>query len=369
MLAFDFNYTLNQGIFSNAIAQENFELGFYYLKVFLQDRPYSVYPKNIDQVDLLCSMPVTRQAFRKVFTSNYIYDYLNIFADNKELAMKHIDENDLNLFKSQLKWNPNEERKRKEKSSTSPNGGGGGGGDDDDYDYDYDYFEPKSFETLFHGYYLYNISNKHFGTKIHKFNSLFKDDSGTYVLDELVNVLSVDQIKKLNDKGYVIGKYFHMSSYYGRPSYWSNPLDKITHKDTKEFITKNCKKNMYIKIIKDFNYSDRNNVSFALKHALVQYKLTNGANEEMIGYLVDILSHIKDEIRLFIPQVVWALLKCFPPTHKFVKAFVADKKAFKDYVLFNANIPVSVYINESAYEIYPPKYVKMLFNSCIGPKR
>lgn len=182
---------------------------------------------------MLGSLPSKREVFRKVLISEHIYDYLNILADHKDFVMQRIDENDLSLFKSQQKWNPNEERKRKEGNDNND------GDEEENEDYDYDYFEPKSTETLFYGYYMYNIANNHYGTKIHKFNSLFKDDSGLYALDELVNVLSIDQIKKLNDRGYVIGKYVFLSGYNSASIGWLNPINQITHKNMKEFITKN----------------------------------------------------------------------------------------------------------------------------------
>ena len=167
--------------------------------------------------------------------------------------------------------------------------------------------------------------------------------------------MSVEQIKKLNEKGYVIGKYIYNTSGYYDLLGWINPLDKITHKNMKEYITKASKQNLLIRTHKDFKFCKNNeSINLSLKHALIHYKLSNGSNEDMVKFLVDILVEKKEEIKLFIPNIVWMLLKCFPSSHKFIKAFVPDKKAYKDYVLFLADIPIKPYIGEKAYEFYAP---------------
>lgn len=84
VLSLVLNHDSNFGLFSQCVKKGNFELGFYYLKTFLKDRPHSLYEKRIDEVDLLGMLPEKKDVLLELMKTELIYDYLMILAEYKD---------------------------------------------------------------------------------------------------------------------------------------------------------------------------------------------------------------------------------------------------------------------------------------------
>jgi hypothetical protein len=128
-----------------------------------------------------------------------------------------------------------------------------------------------------------------------------------YYLDETVKVLSVKQVMKLNEVGYVIGEYFHQDNSYKKQEFLPMCYE-VDQDNNKKLQTKYTKINQSLRETYSTTLKNREgSTDYALKFALRQYKATNGENAEMVDYLVKILENKIPEIQLMIPEVIWLL--------------------------------------------------------------
>lgn len=180
--------------------------------------------------------------------------------------------------------------------------------------------------------------------------------SGRYFLDQLVKVFTLEQIKHLNSLGYVIGKFIHVDSsysYYGGDKEWITPEYDNFKNNHRGHMTKINRINATKREIYETTLEDRGvKTFFALKYALNTYKFTGGENEDIVEYLVTLLVERKQEINLFVPEIIWVLSQYLPPDHKLIKAFLPDIKAYRDHVLFGAYSEVLPIVGESDYKMY-----------------
>lgn len=70
--------------------------------------------------------------------------------------------------------------------------------------------ELKKSPGIVYWYYQSKVLSDQLGKTIHNINNIFFNEF--FYLDALISQFSVDQIKKLNEAGYVIGKYTHYFS-------------------------------------------------------------------------------------------------------------------------------------------------------------
>ena len=99
------------------------------------------------------------------------------------------------------------------------------------------------------------------------------------------------------------------------------------------------------------DYSQQNKQAFsALKYALTIFK-NNGANEDMVEFLLKTFLDKSEEVKLLMPEIVWMVLKTVSPDHKFVKMVLPNGQAFNDYVLFKTDLEIIPKVG-SAYKGY-----------------
>jgi hypothetical protein len=269
----------------------------------------------------------SREEFDHIIMSDRAYEFLDYISRNRDELNELLIVDKLNFhgFDDAIDLeNPSKDK-----------GGEEGEGDDREPDFT----QPGS---IMYAYYQFNNTHKKVGKEIHKINTLFFSGSD-YKLDHAVPWLNIEQIKRLNEHGFVIGKYF----YY----------DYIHRSKTFEAMNKEIntvvKINAYIRESNEMNLSSKNNrftTKYALKYALIEYRQSNGATEDKIEYLLKLILDRKDENKLFIPEIIWIMSKYFPFDHKFMKLLVPNDKAMKDFILFQGDIEVIPRIGESAFK-------------------
>jgi hypothetical protein len=179
-----------QNMFEFAIAKDNLEFAM----------------KLIDCCDItkvLSAFPLQRKTIEKLVNSRHITKFLEFVSKNEEKIKLLIMENkdSASILRSELQY---ENVERHIKSQKNPQELGS--------DADEDYFEKENCSIIFYAFYQRNYSIPKLGKEIPYFNILFMYQD-RYVLDELVKILSVKEIKQLNEQGYVIGM---MVTYYDK---------------------------------------------------------------------------------------------------------------------------------------------------------
>lgn len=252
----------------------------------------------------------------KILQSEYLYEFLIKIAERKKEIESVMKPDEFRFVFCYEPFDVDEPQKE--------NAGEG----DEEGEGDMNYNEDKS---VFFLWYQGRSVYKKVGREISFFNCLFANYR--YYLDETVKVLSVKQIKKLNEMGYVIGQYFHQDTSYKKQEILPMCYEISQNKDKKVY-------SKYAKInqsLREANWTTLRNkegtADYALKYALRQYKATNGENAEMVDYLIKILEKKIPEIQLMIPELIWLLCKYFPSDHKYIKMFLPNAKAYRDYIL------------------------------------
>ncbi|CAI2385728.1 unnamed protein product [Moneuplotes crassus] len=273
--------------------------------------------------------------------------FLMYFANQKE----HIDEiefkEDIFLEMTNesddmlLRIMENPEGKDKDTAKDANNEEGEG-----EYGYDLESFDdPRSY---FYFYYSYPITKGQIGKDIPKFNLLFYYQM--YLPDMLIDKLTLDEIKKLNSAGFVIGKY----SYQCWNLKWMKDKKYAPNLQVKDID----------EIFVDRYGGDRVEgyaTSSAFQYAMSIYIQNKaGINEEVIEYLLKLLLAQK-EATLIMPKTIFLLLKGFPSNHKLVDLALPTMKDIENYVFFKTDckpVPEPAPKLSSAYGIFYPDKVR-----------
>ena len=339
-------------IFVKAVLNNNFEIAF----KFLNSVPAEVAYTNIFE---------DRQVLERLMNSEHIHEFLLTLAKCKEEVatviqtkfeksgrMKTSSTNIGCMFVSYYSPFDIDEDIKSDKVQDE-NDGESNESDDPDYE-----------EWIFYSYYQAKNVYSQVGKNIDIFNIMFYDNG--YVLDELVNILSVDEIKELNKLGYVIGQYIHQNNWWKATGEYIPRLNGRYNREEVNSRPKCVNTNSELRIRNDLNLQNKEgSIACALKYALFQYKAVDGANENMVDYLVSELALKKDDIELLVPEIIWMLLKCFPIDHKHIKAFLPNDKEYRDYILFKRDIKVVPKVGKDAYEeYYSPSIRYLIWGDC-----
>jgi hypothetical protein len=316
---------------------DNFEIAFAYLN-----------QAPIEEV--LVGLPLRPQYIKKIFQSEYVYEFLVKIGENKDKLINNFREDEGRFTNTNHKFDIHAEPKGEREGEYNSY-------DENNYDEEENtpYIDTYDRGVYVYAYYQFDNVLPKQGTEIHPINYMFW--GGRYFPDQLVKVLTLDQIKHLNSLGYVIGKFIHVDSPYSYDGdrEWITPECDNFKNNHRGHMTKINRVNATKRETYSTTLVDRGEKTFfALKYALNMYKFTGGENEDMVEYLTNLLIERKQEINLFVPEVIWVLSQYLPPTHKLIKAFLPDLQAYKDHVLFDADPEVIPIVGESAYKMYYP---------------
>lgn len=269
-----------------------------------------------------------------------MYEILTFLADHKsEFESTIINEAGNNCQKDGFKFYTSPYGEFNPDDAEEPNKKEGDA--NDEYNYDNDYIDYESKDTVVYAFYSYPHIKSGINTKIHPLNSLFFV-GGYYILDELVKILTIDQIKTLNSKGYVIGQYvFYSFSPYSRfsESEHISMVDLPSADDSGKYLTKSNKINAINKELYELKFGVDNSITkFALKEALRKYKHDGSKDSSMIEYLVEYIIANQTQFELFMPEIIWICHKFLPLDHKVMKLLTTDKMV-NDYILFGKSMP------------------------------
>jgi hypothetical protein len=278
----------------------------------------------------------------KIIMSGRLYEFLEYIGKNKDeiIEILVVDKENFHCF---------EEAVDLDKPAGEDEDEGGGNASDDDGDggcREPEFTDPHS--TMY-AYYMFKHTHKQIGKKIHKINSLFYRNQ-EYELDQAAAWFTIEQIKRLNELGFVIGKYF----YFKRPS--TSKEHAIMKKDIKPVVKVNAyikeRNEMNLHALRVSNHRTRDSLHCALKYALIDYRQNKETSEDKIEYLLKLILDQKDDHKLFIPEIIWIMSKYFPFDHKLMKLLLPNDKAMKDFILFEDDYKINPRVGQSAFKNY-----------------
>ena len=335
----------NDGIIKACIWSDNLELGLQYIQRF-------------DFKQTFWGMPFDLATVNRMIRCKHVYDLLRFIGDHKKEYYEVVRmwyKSDEKLFKdiyfhtSEYNFDINATEKQEKDND--------GEWDDDDY-YDSDDIDFTRRTCLVYAYYQFELIKQQIGKAIHIMNAMFF--SGYYLLDELVKVLTVDQVRILNDKGFVIGHYTHFSSFpYRCEDDEIIPIvDKYDKESHKPYANKSCKINSFKKLKYDMKFDEEQETTkTALKYALIKYKMDKCTDDSMIAFLIGLYAANKHYEQLFLPETIWLCYKFIGPDHYSFQSLLSSDQDYKDYILFESkmpeiNIAKSDSKNKTPYENY-----------------
>lgn len=270
-----------------------------------------------------------KEELEQIIMSDRAYDFLDYIGRNKDQLNEMLIVNSFNFH--DFSYALDLEKPIKDKGNNENEG-------------EDDIMEPNFTEadSIMYAYYQFNNTHEKVGKEIHRMNTMFFNGSN-YKLDLAVPWLTIEQIKRLNEHGFVIGKYF----------YYVYSHRSIVFEANRKEISTVAKVNAHIRECNEMNLhfqSSRYITSYALKHALIEYRQSNGATEDKVEYFLKLILDRKDEHKLFIPEIVWIMSKYFAMDHKFMKLLLPNDKAMKDFILFQGDIEIIPRVGQSAFE-------------------
>jgi hypothetical protein len=274
----------------------------------------------------------------KIILSRRLYEFLEYVGKNKDEIIKILvlEKENFHCFEDAVDLNkPSKENE---------------GGDEDD-EGEAGCSEPEFTDphSIMYAYYMFKHTHKQIGKKIHKINSLFFRNE-EYELDQAAAWFTIEQIKRLNELGFVIGKYF----YFKPPS--TSRENAIMRKDIKPVVKVNAyikeRNEMNLHALCKTNHRMKYSLHCALKYALIDYRQNKETSEDKIEYLLKLILEHKDDHKLFIPEIVWVMSKYFPFDHKLMKLLLPNDKAMKDFILFEDDYKINPRVGQSAFKNY-----------------